>query len=168
VTEQVSAEFAATLRGTLGLPATATGPEIMKAVDQRLYDRAQSARAASAPRALPDGVVLIETDELDRLRAAARAGVQAQRDAGLTRFRGVLAAAVQAGKTTPAKRAHWETAWRADPEGTEEVLAALAPGSAVPVGPLRGTVGGDDEGVSADEAVYRTLFADESRGGRRG
>lgn len=41
----------------------------------------------------------------------------------------LIDAAIQAGKFAPARREHWVKLFGADPQGTEQVLATLAPGA---------------------------------------
>jgi hypothetical protein len=109
--------------------------------DQRL--------AANAARA---GLITIDPAQLQQyqdgmVRAAALAKrLEAQeRDTAIT-------AAIEAGKFPPARKQHYEKAWDADPEGTRELIASLAPGLV----PVTAMGYGTD---AADDALWDTEFS---------
>jgi hypothetical protein len=73
---------------------------------------------------VPDGAVLIDADELARLRAGAETAQElASRQEREDRDR-VIAAAMTEGRFAPARREHYERAWHADPEGIRHLLTA--------------------------------------------
>lgn len=118
------------IRSRLGLPDDADENAILAQIDDVL-DKATAPTpepvAASAPK-LPEGVVTIEKSMLDELRVNAAAGAQAakrQQEEDRDRF---IAAAVQVGKFTPHRVAHWTRAYDLDPEGTRQAIDSLAEG----------------------------------------
>ena len=118
------------LRERLGLGADADEAAILAAVDD-MVDKVTAPPApepvAAAP-ALPEGTVAIDEATLNELREQAKQGVAA-RARQLTEDRDrTIDDAIKAGKTPPARREHWQKSWAADPDGTRDVLASLAPG----------------------------------------
>ena len=89
------------LRERLGLTETDGTEAILAAVDRL----ANQPTAEAAP--MPEGVALIESDQLAALQAAAAevAAMRAERDA--ERRAGMVDAAVADGRITPARRDHW-------------------------------------------------------------
>ncbi|GAA2990750.1 hypothetical protein GCM10017559_08520 [Streptosporangium longisporum] len=141
------------LRTRLGLSADADEATILAAVDEALNERAEPTTptepVAAAPAALPPGTVAIDETMLAELRERAEQGVAA-RARQLTEDRDrAIEDAIRAGKTPPARREHWQTSWKADPEGTKQLLASLAPGL-VPLADI-GEPGGEPTGPSDDE-----------------
>jgi hypothetical protein len=151
------------LRERLGLGADADEATILSAVDD-LVDKAtappeptpepQPEPVAASP-ALPPGTVAIDEATLADLRQKAEQGVAA-RARQLTEDRDrAIDDAIKAGKTLPARRDHWQQAWAADPDGTRQMLASLAPGL-VPLEEI-GEPGGEPAEAD-DEAKYDHLF----------
>lgn len=109
--------------------------------DQRL--------AANATRA---GLITIDPaqlaqyqDGMVRAQALAKRLEAQQRDTAID-------AAVKAGKFPPARKQHYERAWDADPDGTRELIASLAPGL-VPVTAMGYSTD------AAEDALWDTEFA---------
>lgn len=127
--------------------ADATEDTILAAVDEALAERAEPAPRFSPP----EGTVLMDADQVEQLRADARAGAEARAQQISDRRAGVVDAAIQDGRVAPARRDHWLTQLAADEEGATEVLASLAPGT-IPMAPA-GFTGGVDESTDED-AVY--------------
>ncbi len=136
------------LRERLSLPADADEAAILAAVDE--LTEAATAPPAPAPApapepvgaSLPPGTVAIDETTLAQLREQAEQGVAA-RTQQLTEARDrAIEDAVRAGKIPPARRDHWQKAWAADPDGTRQTLASLAPGL-VPLEDI-GEPGGDE------------------------
>jgi len=140
------------LRTRLGLAADADEDAILAALDARLT----APPPTPAPAALPEGVVTIDAAALDELRAGARQGAEARAQQLRTERDTTIDAAMRAGKFPPARKANWETAWDADPEGTKAYLASLAPGL-IPVDGPQG-VAGSGEADTGDDALYASLF----------
>ncbi|WP_326829688.1 phage protease [Streptosporangium sp. NBC_01810] len=132
------------LRERLGLAADADEAAILAAVDE-LTETATAPPApvpAAASPALPPGTVAIDEATLAELRERAEQGAAA-RTQQLTESRDrAIDDAVKAGKIPPARVEHWQKAWAADPDGTRQTLASLAPGL-VPIEDI-GEPGGDD------------------------
>ena len=146
------------LRSRLGLPADADEATINAAIAAP----PEPAPVPAAASALPAGVVPVDQATLDDLRAQAAQGVQARAQQLTEKRDRVISDAVRAGKITPARRGHWETAWAADADGAEQALASLAPGL-VPVDGLTGVTGGDE--ATGDEAVYQKLYPNDGSKG---
>ncbi len=141
------------LRERLSLPADADEAAILAAVDE-LTEAATAPAPAPAPApepvgaSLPPGTVAIDEATLAELRERAEQGVAA-RTQQLTEARDrAIGDAIAAGKIPPARRAHWEQAWAADPDGTKATLASLAPGL-VPLEDI-GEPGGDEADLDAE------------------
>ena len=139
------------LRERLGLTETDGAEAILAAVD----NLADQPTAEVAPT--PEGVALIESDQLAALQAAAAevAAMRAERDA--ERRAGMVDAAVADGRITPARRDHWLAQLNADEEGVAGVLAALP--SVLPVV----EVGHSDDVEAADTALFARLYGAESK-----
>jgi hypothetical protein len=149
------------LRERLGLGADADEATILAAVDEALTERADPAPAptASAAPIVPTGMTLIDEATLADLRQKAEQGVAA-RARQLTEDRDrTIDDAIRAGKTPPARREHWQTAWAADPDGTKQLLASLAPGL-VPLADI-GEPGSEPTGERDDE--FDHLFTRSAR-----
>ncbi|WP_436759334.1 phage protease [Streptosporangium sp. V21-05] len=153
------------LRERLGLGADADEATILAAVDEALNERAEPTipvePVAAAPAPLPEGTVVIEEAVLNELREQASQGVAA-RTRQLTEDRDrAIEDAIRAGKTAPARRDHWQKSWAADPDGTRDVLASLAPGL-VPLADI-GEPGGEPAGGSDIDADIDSLFSTPGR-----
>lgn len=102
-----------------------TDEQLLAAVDEALAEQV----VEQAPAALvPEGTVLIESEQLDALRADAAAG-RAARDEQVRQQRAqVVEAAIADGRIAPARRDHWMAALDADEEGAKALLNSLAKG----------------------------------------
>lgn len=160
-TEGASMALDEGLRERLDLPVDADEEAILAAIED-LMDKATappaapSAEPVAAAPALPEGTVAIDEATLANLREKAEQGVAA-RARQLTEDRdNAIAAAIAEGKTLPARREHWQQAWAADPDGTKQMLASLAPGL-VPLADV-GEPGG--EPIATDEdALFDRAFS---------
>jgi hypothetical protein len=142
------------LRERLGLDADADEATILEKLDETLAELTAPTVPEPAPvpvaaaPALPEGTVAIDEATLAELREQASQGVAA-RARQLTEDRDrAIDDAIKAGKTMPARRDHWQTAWAADPDGTRQMLASLAPGL-VPLEDV-GEPGGEPANADAD------------------
>lgn len=151
-----------TLRNKLGTAGDADEATILAALDEALEERTEPDPQASTT-AVPDGMTLIETEVLDQLRDGARQGTEARQQQLTEQRDRAIDAAIRDGRTTPARREHWEAAWTADPEGARAQLEALAPGL-VPVSELGHEGDVTSAQSSADDALYASLFGDEKKG----
>lgn len=144
------------LREQVGFPADADAGTIVAAVTEALTE---SADPAETPQ-IPEGMALVETTVLDELRNGARQGTEA-RQRQLTEDRDrAIEDAIRTGRTTPARREHWQNAWNADPDGTAQILASLAPGL-VPVDEVGHAGDVDTAAKTADDVLYANVFGDE-------
>ncbi|MGO2360007.1 MAG: hypothetical protein ACTH6N_02650, partial [Brachybacterium tyrofermentans] len=125
----------------------ATEDTILAAVDEALAERAEPAPKFSPP----EGTVLMDSDQVEQLRADARAGADARAQQISDRRAGIVDAAITDGRIAPARRDHWVAQLNADEEGATEVLASLTAGT-IPLAPA-GFTGGVDESNDED-AVY--------------
>jgi hypothetical protein len=105
-----------------------TDPAEEEGADDEGAGEEEGADTPAEPEAVAAGTKTIDAQEYDRLMAAANQGVEArtkqlndERDADLD-------AAIKAGKFAPARRDHYEAAYKADPKGTKALLASLEPG----------------------------------------
>jgi hypothetical protein len=142
----------AAIKAALTTPATATPP----------------APAAPAPVAasatVPDGMVMIDADTLEQVKAGAAAGQQVAATLGQQRRDQTITAAIKAGKFAAGRREHYEKAWEADAEGTQKLLTAkveeggLAP--VIPVGQIEaGRAGDGDADPTAEQASHDAYMA---------
>lgn len=81
-----------------------------------------------------DGTVRLDRETYNRLLSGAQRGDIARTHQEMEERDRVITAAISDGKVPPSRKAHWEQAWRADPDGTRTLLTAsqdkggLAPG----------------------------------------
>lgn len=133
------------LRERLGLDAAATPEQLIEAAAAALEappadpdtepegePEGDPEPEATAPANLPEGVAVIDADELARLREQAGQGVAARRQQLDTERDTAIGDAITAGRIPPARRDHYTALWNADAEGTRTLLASLEPG-VVPV-----------------------------------
>lgn len=121
--------------------------------------------ASSGMRQLPPGTVVIDATQLAEFQAGMNRANQiaakiAERDRD-----DVINAAIANGKFPPARRAHYEQAWAADPDGTRELIERLE-ANLVPVQASGYPGGGDQDDLQY--AQYAHLFPPEPQGGPRG
>lgn len=116
-----------TMRQTLSLEDDADETAILAAMSERLV-----APTDPTPAPLPEGVVTIDSTQLEALQVAARRGEQARTRQEQEDREALVAAAISDGRIPPARREHWLSLLSAD-AGTADVLASLKPGT-VPVG----------------------------------
>lgn len=125
-----------TMRDKLGLSETADEAAILAAVeavvDESLEDR--PAPTAGTP-AVPEGMVLVDANTWESTRTQAADGAAARQQQLEDHRDRVLDAAIASGRFAPSRREHYVASWKADPEGTEALIASLQPGL-VPVAEL--------------------------------
>jgi hypothetical protein len=103
----------------------------------------------AARAALPEGVVAIDEQELQRLRAGAQTAEQLAADRAREDRDRILAQALTEGRFPRSRRDHWAQAWDRDPEGTRTLLTA----SEADGGLARGLIPVEARGVEpTDEA----------------
>ena len=104
---------------------TMTDEQLLAAVDEVLAEQVEE-QAPSAQ--VPEGTVLIDTEQLEALRADAAAGRQARDEQVRAHRAQIVDAAVADGRIAPARREHWLDALNADEEGAKALLESLAKG----------------------------------------
>jgi len=150
----ITDEHAAALRTRLGLTdADADGDTILAALDEVLAEHTENATPT-----LPEGTVPVDVVQLEELRVAARAGLEAREQQHREERERTVAAAVADGRIPPARRDHWLNQLEVD-QGAAAVLTSLEPGL-VPVGEPRGYTGGPE--FTADDAAYASLFGKDA------
>lgn len=142
------------LREALGLAADASDAEVQAAAVAAGITPQVS---VSPTPPVPEGVTVIDTETLTGLQVAAAAGLSANEKLTRQERDQAISAAVQVGKFPPSRRAHYETSWDADPEGTKAILASLAPGL-VPV-TATGYAGDADNPEGGADAEFDRLFS---------
>ncbi len=164
----------ASLRKELGLSDDTSDDDVINAAAQRLSQQpttepaapASTPPASVAPPAQPVAPPAPEhatdvaaalrpyTDQLSVVSAELAAMKEEKRIAAR---QSLIGDAVKAGKITPAQREMWESQFDQAPDVATQILASLAPGSAVPVS-AAGRTGAADTG-DADDSEYADLKA---------
>jgi hypothetical protein len=89
--------------------------------------------AAQAPN-IPEGMVLVEADTINELRAGAQRGTEARDLLDRQERDQIIAQAMQDGRIRPAARGDWEQRWERDREETRTLLTAEADKGGLPKG----------------------------------
>ncbi len=135
----------------LGVPEDADDETILA----KAKTLAAAAQAKANPKALPEGMTVIDETTLDQLRASAAAGVAAaerQRTDDRDRY---IEGAVKAGKIPPARRAYWQDYYDRDESGAREFLDRVAAGSVVPLAEIGHAGDGGDVGGDVEEELRK-------------
>lgn len=117
------------------VPVSAAAPEDDEGDDEDEEATAASVRPTTFPppvraaAARTPGTVTIDEGTLATLREAAAHGDVARQVLATRQRDEAIDAAVGTGRIPPARREHWAALWSADPDGTRDVLAGLAPGT---------------------------------------
>ena len=135
------------LRERLGITeASATDESILSALDEALAEQSDPAPQAAAQ--VPEGLALIDVDQLASLQSAAARIGAIEEERATERRESLVTAAVSDGRIPPARRDHWLAQLAADEEGMAPILAALPP-----VIPLA-EVGHSDGIEDSEDALY--------------
>jgi len=161
------------LRERLGLAADATDDAVLAAVDALKAKPAENTptetpKADETPAAavvVPDDIsALVEQKVaaataplLDQLKTVSSELAERKAAEKTARRDQVIAAAAAAGKITPASVPTWQAQYDAAPAAIEAVLAATAPGTAMPV-QASGKVGTEPTSED-DEAIFKSIMA---------
>lgn len=101
-----------------------------------------------------DTTVTVDKEVFAGLQVAAQQAGELWRERERQRRDGAIEAAIKSGRIFPARRAHWQKQWDADPEGAAQTLASLEP-----VVPLTEIGHGDTgEQVAEDATAYPTQY----------
>jgi len=95
-----------------------------------------------------DGTVLVDKAAWDAAQASIAEMKDLLKTKATERGEALVDQAIRAGKFPPSRRDHWVKLFSADPQGTEQTLASLAPG-AIPLGAIGVGVSGSGEDFSA-------------------
>ena len=142
------------LRQKVGVRQDADPDTILAAVDEALQER------SSATVTLPPGTTAIDEGTLAQLQADAAAGREARDAQQDAQREQLVSAAVKDGRIPPARKAHWMSLLKADPEGTQATLAAL-PKGLVPVDEIGHDTRDDSEGSPQD--LYAAVFPEPTK-----
>lgn len=115
---------------------------------------------AKAPD-IPEGMVLVDKEALEGIRAGASRADELWKDKERTERDTAITAAVKEGKFPRARIEHYATMWDADKEGTKALLASMAPGL-IPVDEV-GTAATGDAATSDEAYPLDWLSAQERR-----
>lgn len=155
------------LRQRLGITdANADEATILTALDEALAEQAAppavelevAGELVAASTLLPDGVVTIEASVLDDLRRNAIRGAEARTQQELETREKLVSAAIGDGRIPPARRDHWLSALVADPAGSGQALASLAPGL-IPVSEVGHGKAAEN---TSEDAVMAALFGKDA------
>ena len=165
----LSDDTAAALRRRLGVPSDADEGTILAALDEALDERADETPTTHAPAALPDGVVTIDRETLDSLRASADLGRKAheqQQDAARATL---VDSAIASGRISPARRDAWLNRLAADP-AEAETLNALEPGliPVAEIGVATDADAADADPITDEQAGYLAAMLNTSKEALRG
>lgn len=123
--EQYVAAFPPTPATTPDDPATPEAPDAEGTTDEPAGDPATPERQpVAASRQIPDGAVVIDAEELARLRAGAETATRLATEQATRERDGVLMAARDEGRFPPARLEHYRLMWDKDPDGTRTLLTA--------------------------------------------
>ena len=152
----------AKLREALDLPVDASDIEVQAAIAAAgLVTPAEAPAPATETEVLTVAASTSASTEpwREELAKATTALAEIRAERATERKTNVFNDAVKAGKITPAERGAWEKRYDMAPEVITEILAATAPGTAVPVS-ASGYTGGDTP-ESDDDAFYASMFGEK-------
>lgn len=149
------------LRQKLGVAADADAGLILGALDEALSEQAADSAADTTTPAVPEGMSLVESDQLQALHADAELGRAARlRDEEQARA-DVVDAAVRDGRISAARRDTWLARLEAD-SGEAEVLAALEP--IVPLAEIGHADLNPDEVGEGTSDTYNAVYGTDQKG----
>lgn len=148
-TMEITSEQWAALCASVGVPADADADTLNAALTEALAEQADPAPAQAHSPA--PGTVTLDEGTYAQLVTNASLGAQAYEQQQQTAREGIVLAAINDGRIPPARRDHWLAQLKADPEGAQDALASLAPGT-IPLNEV-GYVGGEPPKASADSAL---------------
>ncbi|WP_105567135.1 head maturation protease, ClpP-related [Microbacterium halophytorum] len=153
-TPTMSEKIAQGLRERLGLSAEIDDDAALTALDERLTT-APTIGESTLDVAMPEGVTMIDEEQLASLRADAIAGREAREAQRTAERENAVDAAIREGRIAPSRRKNWIDQIAADP-GAVEVLNSLAAGT-IPL-EAKGFTGGVDEAPDDDTEMYAKVW----------
>lgn len=136
-TQEVDTMDPSVIRERLGLAEDASDDDVLAAIDAARApvepepepEAPETEPDGEEPTAeVPEGMALIDTETLNRLREGAEMGVAARRQQVEAERSRLLSAAIEDGRIPPSRREHYAALLEADEDGTRQLLASLAPG----------------------------------------
>ncbi|MFP7833126.1 head maturation protease, ClpP-related [Marisediminicola sp. LYQ134] len=142
-------DLTAGLRERLGVNnAAVTDDELLEALDETLAERAEPTIPAA-----PEGTVLVDAAVWEDVQAKAQLGAAARAEQESTRRDGIIRAAIEEGRISPANQEIWRAQLDKDETGTTAQIATLAKNAT-----LLGEIGRSDEIGDADTALYSNVY----------
>lgn len=142
------------LRERLGVTdADASEETLLAALDEALEERAEPTTE------IPAGAQLVDAGVLASLQADAAAGRQALEQQASARREGIVAKAEQEGRIAPSSREQWLASLEKDEEGTQKLLASLAPNT-IPVAELGHS---DQAEASEEDKLYAAAWGSDTK-----
>lgn len=152
-----------TLRESLSLAEDATIDDIVKAVADLVaaapsdsdVDGENAGTPAAASTKLPNGVVAIDAGRLATLEANSARFAEHLENERKRDIEQTLNSAISEGRITPAHKETWRKSFEANAEQARELLASMAPNSAVPVSELGHSTEPADINDVRESAAYK-------------
>jgi Mu-like prophage I protein len=130
---------------------------VKQAASRKIKVKRPAKAAAPVRKARPSGSVVVDAAALADLQSKVAKLAKKDEVSEKERQKGVVAAAIAAGKIPPAREKHWTLAMKHDPEGTEEILAEMA--EIIPITARgNGNHDADESAASAELAYDPALF----------
>lgn len=151
-----------------GVPADADDETILAAVREALEESAAPQEPVTpaeptieqaAAVAAKSGLTLVNSETLEALQEQARAGAEARELQVRQAHELIVDCAISEGRIAPSSREHWLTQLSADPEGIQNVIAALP--AVIPVTEVGHAISND---ADDDDSLYAKLFGATSEG----
>lgn len=145
-----------------GVPADADDDAILAAARERLdaaaepvepVEPAEPTIEQAAAVAAKSGLTLVNSETLVALQEQARAGAEARALQVREAHERIVDSAISDGRIAPSSREHWMTQLAADPEGIQNVIAALP--AVIPVTEVGHSISNE---ADDDNALYNSLF----------
>lgn len=161
----------ATVKAKLDEALEAKDPEAEPAPDEPPAENEPPEKDEGQPEGvaagkLPEGVVAIDKEQLEELKAQASAGAEARENQRVEERDRFLVDAIKAGKFPPSRKTHYAAMFDKDPEGTKEFVDGLEAGT-IPV-KERGHAGDSSEEAAASKDEYPTGWLTETERKRVG
>lgn len=149
----MSDTFLAQVRDRLGVTdATATEETILAALDETLAEAADETPAAPVATAVPEGTVVMDSEQHAQLVRDAAAGREARNQQIKDRRDGIIANAIATGRIAPANAEGWRAQLDKDEDGVTGLIQNLQ--ATVPLG----EIGHSDGVTNSDDANYEAIY----------
>ena len=146
----MSDAFLTAVRDRLGVTdATASEETVIAALDEALTEQSD----APVQNVVPDGAIVMDAAQHERLVADAAAGRAAREQQISDRRDAIVNAAIADGRIAPASRDRWRAQLDNDETGIADLLASF-PANAIPLEEL----GHDEVHATADDSNYSAIY----------